>query len=97
MSPDAWWIGDIPLLSKGGVDATSRTISRSDLIGSGRGGWFTLPIIGDLNQPPRLRERYGVTAPFTPLPIFFPAWPTPLPNSLPAVTGLPFEISWPAS
>jgi hypothetical protein len=42
---------DIPLLSQGGVDATSRKISRSDRIGSGRGGWFKSPIIGSLNQP----------------------------------------------
>ena len=44
--------GCIPLLREGGVDATSRRISRSHLSGSGRGGWFKLPIIVGLNQPP---------------------------------------------
>src|SRR5258705_10019343 len=29
---------------------------RSLLVWSGRGGWFNYRLIGDLNQPPRLRE-----------------------------------------
>src|SRR5437867_1606486 len=39
---------------RGGRDL--KKISRSVLVGSGRGGSFKLPIIGGLNQPPRLRE-----------------------------------------
>src|SRR5437867_3299393 len=41
-------------LRRGGRDL--KKISRSLLVGSGRGGWFKRPIIGGLNQPPRLRE-----------------------------------------
>jgi hypothetical protein len=37
---------------KGGVDASSRKISRSHLGGSGRGGWFNYRLIGGLNQLP---------------------------------------------
>src|SRR5437763_14609744 len=40
-----------PLLGEGGVDATSRKISRSHLVGSGRGGSFNYRLIGGLNQP----------------------------------------------
>ena len=43
-----------PWIRRGGRDL--KKISRSLLCGSGRGGWFKLPIIGGLNQPPRLRE-----------------------------------------
>src|SRR5437867_6498737 len=39
---------------RGGRDL--KKISRSNLVGSGRGGWFKQPIIGGLNQPPRPRE-----------------------------------------
>src|SRR5437867_9894143 len=43
-----------PWIRRGGRDL--KKMSRSNLVGSGRGGWFKLPIIGGLNQPPRLRE-----------------------------------------
>ena len=44
----------IPRLGKGGVDATSRTMLRSLLIRSGRGGSFKYRLCGALNEPPRL-------------------------------------------
>ena len=43
-----------PWIRRGGRDL--KKISRSNLLGSGRGGSFKLPIIGGLNEPPRLRE-----------------------------------------
>jgi hypothetical protein len=47
---------EIPLLGKGGVDATVIKTSRSLLCWSGRGGWFNYRLFGGLNQPPRLRR-----------------------------------------
>src|SRR6266850_4705615 len=43
-----------PWIRRGGRDL--KKMSRSLRCGSGRGGSFKLPIIGGLNQPPRLRE-----------------------------------------
>jgi len=43
------------LLGKGAVDATLSKISGSYLLWSGRGGSFNHRLIGDLNEPPRLR------------------------------------------
>src|SRR5689334_2357758 len=43
------------------MDATSRKISQSNLVGSGRGGSFKRPIIGGLNQP-LLMLRAGALA-----------------------------------
>src|SRR6185503_9827600 len=56
-----------PWLRRGGRDL--KKISRSNLVGSGRGGSFKQPIIGSLNQPPRLPslsalpKKYGVSHP----------------------------------
>ena len=47
----------IPLLGKGGVDATSKKYREASFERSGRGGWFKPPTIsGSFNQPPRLRQ-----------------------------------------
>jgi hypothetical protein len=43
-----------PWIRRGGRDL--KKMSRSYLIGSGRGGLFKHPIIGGVNKPPRLRE-----------------------------------------
>src|SRR5262249_17231731 len=45
----------IPRHGDGGVDATSRKMSRSSSRRSGRGGSFNYRIFHDFNQPTRLR------------------------------------------